>query len=118
MAAFKTVQVATISGTVAETINQLPASGDPKQPGIKELLEQIKTAIEEPSLSEEDRQQALEQVKGLAEAAQNPENEDMQKKAKKAIGFLKVITEGLEPASKLVSAGKSIIPAIAAFFGL
>jgi hypothetical protein len=42
----------------------------------------------------------------------------MQKKTKKAIGFLKVITEGLEPVSKLVIASKEIIPAIAAWFGL
>ncbi len=30
-----------ISGTVAESINQLPSSTDPNSPGIKELLEQF-----------------------------------------------------------------------------
>jgi translation initiation factor 1 (eIF-1/SUI1) len=59
----------------------------------------------------------LEQIQSLAEAAQNPKNETMQKKAKKAVGFLKVISEGLEPAGKVVTTIKSIIPAILAFFG-
>ncbi|WP_275265819.1 hypothetical protein [Gloeothece citriformis] len=42
----------------------------------------------------------------------------MQKKAKKAIGFLQVIADGLEPAAKLASACQSVIPAIAVWFGL
>jgi hypothetical protein len=106
---------ATISGTVAETINQLPPTSEPDKLGIKELLEQLQGAVED--LPEADREEALQQVQGLAEAAQNPKSADMQKKAKKAIGFLKVISEGLEPASKLVAAGKGVLPAIAAFFG-
>jgi hypothetical protein len=109
---------ANISGTVAETINQLPSSPQADKPGIKELLQQLKTAIDAPDLSDDDKQQALEQLKTLAEAAQNPKDETMQKKAKKAIGFLKVIAEGLEPVTKLVMAFKDIIPAIAACFGL
>ena len=48
----------------------------------------------------------------------NTINETMQKKAKKAVGFLKVISEGLEPATKVVGTIKNIIPAILAFFGL
>ena len=34
-----------ISGTLAESINQLPSSSDPNTPRIKELLEKLKDAI-------------------------------------------------------------------------
>lgn len=108
----------TISGTVAETINQLPASSEPNKPGLKELLVQLQAAINDPNLAEDDKTQALEQIKVLAEAGQNPKNETTQKQAKKAIGFLKVIAEGLPSAATLVVACKDILPAIAHFFGL
>lgn len=106
----------TISGTVAEIINQLPASNEPNKPGIKELLAQLQTAIND--LAEDDKTQALEQLKVLAEAGKNPKQEATQKQAKKAIGFLKVIAEGLPSAATLVVACKDILPAIAHFFGL
>jgi hypothetical protein len=35
-----------ISGTVTNTINELPSGSEPDKPGIKELLTQLKTAIE------------------------------------------------------------------------
>ncbi|ACK72474.1 hypothetical protein PCC7424_4101 [Gloeothece citriformis PCC 7424] len=106
-----------ISGTVAETINQLPSSSETDKPGIKELLNQLKEAIEDPNLPEDDKKQALEQLQVLAEAGQNLKDETLQKKAKKAIGFLQVIASGLEPAAKLTQACQSVIPAIAAWFG-
>ena len=99
----------TISGTVAETINQLPPSSEPEKPGIKELLVQLQAAINDPNLAEDDKAQALEQIKVLAEAGQNPNNEASQKPAKKAMGFLKVIAEGLPSAATLVVACKDIL---------
>lgn len=108
----------TISGTVAETINQLPPSPEPEKPGIKELLVQLQAAINDPNLAEDDKTQALEQIKVLAEAGQNSNNEAAQKQAKKAMGFLKVIAEGLPSTATLVVACKDILPAIAHFFGL
>ncbi|MFB2981880.1 pentapeptide repeat-containing protein [Microseira sp. BLCC-F43] len=63
-----------ISGTVTNTINQLPESPEPDQPGIKELLTELQAAIEaETNLSDEDKAEALEQVKALAEAGKNPQ---------------------------------------------
>ena len=42
----------------------------------------------------------------------------MQKKAKRAVGFLKVIAEGVEPATKLAQACGKVLPKILLFFGL
>jgi len=106
-----------ISGTVSIAISQLPDCSEPGKPGIKELLAQRQTAINDPNLAEDDKTQALEQIKVLAEAGQNPKNETAQKQAKKAMGFLKVIAEGLPSAATLVVACKDILPAIARFFG-
>jgi uncharacterized protein YjbI with pentapeptide repeats len=108
----------TISGTVAETINQLPPSPEPEKPGIKELLVQLQSAINDPNVPDDDKAQALEQVKVLAEAGQNPNNEAAQKQAKRAMGFLKVIAEGLPSAATLVKTCQDILPAIAHYFGL
>ncbi|NEO34167.1 MAG: pentapeptide repeat-containing protein [Symploca sp. SIO3C6] len=75
----------TISGTVTNTINELPASAKSDQPGIKELLIQLQTAIaSESNLDEEDKAEALEQVKLLAEAGKNPSDGAMKKLAKRA----------------------------------
>ncbi|HEY9607635.1 MAG TPA: pentapeptide repeat-containing protein [Allocoleopsis sp.] len=106
-----------ISGTVAETINQLPPSSEPEKPGIKELLSQLQAAINDPNLADDDKAQALEQIKVLAEAGQNPNSETAQKQAKRAMGFLKVIAEGLPSAAQLVKTCQDVLPAIAHFFG-
>ena len=107
-----------ISGTVANTINQLSPSSNPEEQGIKDLLNQLQEAIDDPKLSEDDKKQSLEQLQILAETAQNPKDETMQKKAKRAVGFLKVIAEGVEPATKLAQACVKVLPKILAFFGL
>ena len=110
--------MADVSGTVTIAINELPDSSEPEKPGIKELLSQLQAAINDPNLADDDKAQALEQIKVLAEAAQNPKNEATQKQGKKAMGFLKVIAEGLPSAATLVVACKDILPAIAHYFGL
>ena len=112
------VNLRDIIGQVTNTINQIPTSPESEKSEIKELLTKLQTAIDDPQLSETDKKAVLEQIQSLAEAAQDPKNETMQKKAKKAVGFLKVISEGLEPATKVVTTIKSVIPAILAFFGL
>jgi len=111
------VSLRDIIGQVTNTINQIPPSPESEKSEIKELLKKLQTAVDDPQLSETDKKEVLEQIQSLAEAAQDPKNETMQKKAKKAVGFLKVISEGLEPAGKVVTTIKSIIPAILAFFG-
>ena len=73
------------TGNISNIINQLPSSSEADKPGIKELLTQLQAAIEsDPNLSKDDRNDALEQVKNLAEAAQNPNDAAMKNQAKTA----------------------------------
>ena len=54
----------------------------------------------DPNLSEDDREDALEQVKGLAEAAKNPNDAEMKNKAKKADRILGRIISAVPQATK------------------
>ena len=103
-----------ISGTVANTINQLSDSAKPDEPGIKELLTELQTAIEaETDLSDDDKAEALEQVKALAEVGQNPQESTMQKAGKTAMKILKGTIASLPSAATLVEACSKLLPAIA-----
>lgn len=103
-----------ISGTVANTINQLSDSTKPDQPGIKELLTELQTAIEaETNLSDEDKAEALEQLKTLAEVGQNPQESTMQKAGKTAMKILKGTLASLPSTATLVEACSKLLPAIA-----
>ena len=108
-----------ISGTVKNTINQLPASPEPEKPGIKELLTQLQAAIEaDTNLPQEDKAEALEQVKALAEAGKSPQEGAMQKAAKTAIKILKGTISSLPSATKLVEQCSNLLPLISNFLGL
>ncbi|WP_017315825.1 pentapeptide repeat-containing protein [Mastigocladopsis repens] len=108
-----------ISGTVINTINELPKSPEPEKPGIKELLTQLQEAIEaEKDLPEEDKAEALEQVKTLAEAGKNPQEGEKQKEAKTAIKILKGTIAGLPTAATLAEACSKLLPLISKFLGL
>ncbi|AUT00783.1 low-complexity protein [Nostoc sp. CENA543] len=113
------VAIGAISGSVSNTINQLPASSEPDKPGIKELLTELQTAIEaDNNLGEEDKAEALEQVKAIAEAGQKPEDGGMQKTAKTALKFLKGTIADLPATATLVEACSKLLPLITKFFGL
>ncbi|MFN6461942.1 MAG: pentapeptide repeat-containing protein [Nostoc sp. DedVER02] len=108
-----------ISGTVTNTINELAASPEPDKPGIKELLTQLQAAIEaDTNLSKEDKAEALEQVKALAEAGKSPQEGAMQKAAKTAIKILKGTISSLPSATKLVEQCSNLLPLISNFLGL
>ncbi|MBD2526534.1 pentapeptide repeat-containing protein [Nostoc sp. FACHB-133] len=108
-----------ISGTVTNTINELPASPEAEKPGIKELLTQLQAAIEaDTNLPQEDKAEALEQVKALAEAGKNPQEGAMQKAAKTAIKILKGTISSLPSATKLVEQCSNLLPLISNFLGL
>ena len=102
-----------ISGTVANEINQLSDAAKPDEPGIKELLTELQTAIEASDLSKEDKAEALEQVKTLAEVGKNPQESTMQKAGKTAMKILKGTIAGLPSAATLVEACSKLLPAIA-----
>ncbi|MEI3650253.1 MAG: pentapeptide repeat-containing protein [Dolichospermum lemmermannii FEM_B0920] len=106
-----------ISGTVTNTINELPSAPEPDKPGIKELLTQLKTAIEsDTDLKPKDKEKALKQVKALAEAAQNPQ--EKQDLADTAITMLKGVVSNLPTAAKLVEECGKLLPIISGFLGL
>ncbi|MBD2533217.1 hypothetical protein H6G97_28060 [Nostoc flagelliforme FACHB-838] len=109
----------TISGNVSIALTQLPDAPDAEKPGIKELLSQLQDAIIQSTyLSEEEKAEALEQVKALAEAGKTPQESTKQKTAKTAITMLKGIFSGLPAVASLVEAGNKLLPAIAKLFSL
>ncbi|MEH2052961.1 pentapeptide repeat-containing protein [Nostoc sp.] len=113
------VAIGAISGNVTNTINQLPDSPEADKPGIKEILTQLQAAIEaDTTLSDEDKAEALEQVKSIAEAGKKPEDGAMQKIAKTALKFLKGTIADLPTTVKLVEVCGKLLPVITKFFGL
>lgn len=111
------VAIGAISGAVTNTINQLPTSSD-SAPGLKELLAQLQTAIEaESELPDEDKAEALEQVKTLAEAGQQPEDNGLQKAAKTSMKILKGTITSLPVAATLAEACAKLLPAISTLLG-
>jgi len=103
-----------ISGTVTNSINQLPASTQSDKPEIKELLTQLQAAIEaETNLSDKKKVVALKQVKALAEVGKDPQESTMQEAGETAMTMLKGILAGLPSAATLVEACSKLLPAIA-----
>jgi hypothetical protein len=106
-----------VGGNVSFAINELPSSSE-DQPGIKELLIQLQAAIEaDPNLSEDDKNDALKQVKELAEAAQNPNDGGMKEKAKTANRMLGLIMKSVPKATELLEFCNNLLPLITKAFG-
>ncbi|WP_293339114.1 hypothetical protein [Microcoleus sp. CAWBG58] len=102
------------SGTVANTINQLSDSSEPDKPDIKELLTKLQSAIaSETNLSDDDKAEALEQIKILEKLGENPQESTMQKAGKTAMKIIKGTIAGLPSAATLVEACSKLLPAIA-----
>ena len=113
---WSTWNIGEISGTVTNSINQLPASPQSDKPGIKELLTELQIAIEaETDLSDDDKAEALEQVKTLAEVGKNPQESTMQKAGKTAMKILKGIIASLPSGTTLVEACSKLLPEIETF---
>jgi hypothetical protein len=107
-----------VGGNVSFAINELPSSSELDRPGIKELLTQLQEAIEaEPNLSDDDREEASEQIKIIAEAGKNPNEGEIKKLAKKATTMLKGIIVGLPAAAKLAEEWNNLLPLITKIFG-
>ncbi|NEO28039.1 MAG: pentapeptide repeat-containing protein [Kamptonema sp. SIO4C4] len=105
------------NSTISNTINELPPTSEADEPGIKELLAQLQTAINaEPNLSEEDKAEALQQVQQLAEAGKDPKNS--KGVAKNALTMLKGLIFGLPAAAKLMEECQKLLPSLAQLFGL
>ncbi len=78
-----------ISGTVANTINQLPSfDNEPNKKELKELLIQLQTAVLETDLDTEEQEESLEQINAIAESLHNPQDIAVKKSAKRAMKML------------------------------
>jgi uncharacterized protein YjbI with pentapeptide repeats len=111
--------IGAISGNVMNSIGQLPNSPNSDEPGIKELLTELQAAIEaDPSLDEEDKAEALKQIKEIAEGGKQPKDNAVQKTVKTAMKILKGTIADLPSTEELVKVSLKILPLIAKFFGL
>ena len=108
-----------ITGDVNNKINQISESQDNKNDELKSLVQELMKAIEnENELDEDEKVDAANKVKTIAKASQNPEDGGLQKKASRAVKLLETLAKGLEPATKLATACKIILPKIITFLGL
>lgn len=112
------VNLGEIQGAVTNSIGGLPESPIDK-PGLKELLTKLKEAIDsETDLSPEDKVEALEQVKILAEAGKKPDDGVLRKTAKTAVKVLKGTVASLPDAAKLAEACGKLLPIIISLLAL
>jgi uncharacterized protein YjbI with pentapeptide repeats len=113
------LNLGTISGDLINEIAKLSDPDQPNQPGLKELLTQLQAAIEsEDQLSQEDKVEALEQLKILAKAGQETQDEPLTKMANTALKVLKGTIAGLPTTVNLVEACGKLLPSITKLLGL
>ncbi len=113
------VNLGQLQGDVSQAIQQLSDSDRGEQPDLKELLVQLQGAIAHATaLPPEDKAEALEQVKTLAEAAHAPANSPLKNAAKTAMKVLKGTAAGLPDTTKFVEEINRLLPAIATLVGL
>ena len=74
--------------------------------------------IESSSLSDDDKAEALEQVKAIADAGNTPKDNAIQKGVKTAMKVLKGTINDLPATEDLVKVLIKIAPIVAAFFGM
>ncbi len=106
-----------ISGNATTSIGQLPTPAA-NEPDLKAALTDLQTAIEASSLSDDDKADALEQVKAIADAGNTPKDNAIQKGVKTAMKVLKGTIADLPATEDLVKVLIKIAPIVAAFFGM
>ena len=80
---------ADISGTVANTINQLPDFDDSNKTTLKQLLIQLHNTVIEEDLDSEEKEEAIEQLQAIASALENSQDIAVKKSAKRAMKLLR-----------------------------
>lgn len=107
-----------INGNLTQNIGQSQEEA-PEAPKLDDLLQQLQAVIEaDPHLSPDDKKEALEQVKALAEAGKKPQDGAMQKAAKSAMRMLRGIISELPGAAKLAEEAVNLLPTIAKLLSL
>jgi hypothetical protein len=108
-----------IATDATNAINQLPTATQTQLTGTKELLRQLQRIIEaEDNLSPQDKAQALEQVKILAEAGKNPQAPQKQEQAQTAIRILRGMIAELPNAHDFLEESTRLLPQLAEIFGI
>ena len=92
-----------ISGTIANTINQLPDFDDQNKTTLKQLLIQLHNIVIEEDLDTEEKKETLEQINAIAQALQDHQNRKLQRKAKVAMAIIQDITTDLPPTANMVT---------------
>ena len=108
-----------ISGKVTNTINQLPSfdaepESDKKQ--LKELLSQLQSTVLAEDLDDDDKEEALEQIKAIASALTNSEDSGVKKVVKKAMKILMGTAAALSPTANMVTICKELPDLISKIF--
>ena len=104
------------TGTFTNAINQLPSfDGEPYKKQLKELLSQLHNAVEE-ELDDDDKEEALEQIKAIASALTNSEDSGVKKVVKKAIKILMGTAAALSPTANMVTICKELPDLISKIF--
>lgn len=105
------------SGTVTQTISLLKDEKKPESKKLATILEDLKLAIEtESAFSQSDKDEALEQVKLIAQAGKDPKDGKMKTIAKRATRILRGIREELPNATKFLEETNKFLPFIVGFF--
>lgn len=108
-----------IGGDASIKVNTNTDSEKEGNQELKEMLAQLKEAIEDDSdLPQEKKEEALEQVVYLGEVEQVPENKEKKRGVSGAIAILKGIMDKLPNATKFVTACRNLLPSITSLFGL
>jgi len=110
-----TINLGTISGNVTNAINQL---SNKTGSDLKAYLSELQSVIDTSTLPPEDKAEALEQVKTLAEVAQDPEKPEKQSLGKRAIKLLKGTVATFPDIAKFADACAKLLPLIAKALGL
>lgn len=104
---------------VSQTIEQLPSSPQPDQPGIRELLIQLQRVIDaEEHLDSEDKTQALTQIQALARAWSETDNETKQRQVTTTLRVLRGMIAELPHAHNFNETAIRLIPQVAVIFGV
>jgi uncharacterized protein YjbI with pentapeptide repeats len=108
-----TLNLGEISGTVTTTINQLPEPAAADQPNLKQLLLQLKEAIEtDADLPAGDKADLLEEVQHLAESKQTEDPAQKEGVARKAKKMFEATLQSLPETAKIVKSCSKLLPLI------
>ncbi|MEO0843194.1 MAG: hypothetical protein AAFV71_07070 [Cyanobacteria bacterium J06633_8] len=107
-----------VTGNITASFNSGNTDNSNSQ-NIHELISQLQASVEsESALNQSDKEQALEEVSKLKQAAKNPENSNSTNSVKGASRMLKGIASELPTATKFVEACTNLLPLITKSFGL